>query len=102
MAAGAGGTVAVIKRKQNTLIGVVVAIALVPAGAAGALAAYSGDNGRALGGFVLLAVNILVIIAVGLLVLVMIRPRRAEPAERDAESGEVRTTSADGNRGNDL
>jgi uncharacterized hydrophobic protein (TIGR00271 family) len=94
VAAGAGGTIAVIQRKKDTLIGVVASVALIPAGAAGALAAYSGDLGRALGGFVLLGVNILVIIAVGLLVLVAIRPGRADAAARDAEGGEVRTTSA--------
>lgn len=93
-AAGAGGTVAVIKRKQDTLIGVVAAVALIPAGAAGALAAYSGDLGRALGGFVLLLVNVLVILAFGLLVLIVIRPGRADAVERDGEGGEVRTASA--------
>ncbi len=94
VAAGAGGTIAVIQRKQDTLIGVVASVALIPAGAAGALAAYSGDLGRALGGFVLLGVNILVIIAVGLLVLVAIRPGRTEAAARDAEGGKGRITSA--------
>ncbi|WP_139229896.1 DUF389 domain-containing protein [Marinobacter daqiaonensis] len=88
VAAGAGGTVAVIKRKQDALIGVVAAIALIPAGAAGALAAYSGDFGRAIGGFVLLAVNILVIIALGLLVLVAIRPGRTDAAESKANGSE--------------
>ncbi|WPL18490.1 hypothetical protein Thiowin_03563 [Thiorhodovibrio winogradskyi] len=48
VAAGAGGTIAVIQRKHDTLIGVVASVAL---------AAYSGDLGRALGGFVLLGVN---------------------------------------------
>lgn len=98
--AGAAGTLAVIQRKQDTLIGVVAAVALIPAGAAGALAAYSGDLGRALGGFVLLAVNILVIIAVGLLVLAAIRPGRADAAEHEAEAdGEVRTTSTEADTG---
>lgn len=92
-AAGAGGPVAVIKRKQDALIGVVAAVALIPAGAAGALAAYSGDLGRALGGFVLLLVNVLVILASGLLVLLVIRPGRADAVEHDGE-GEVRTASA--------
>lgn len=93
-AAGAGGTVAVIKRSRDTLIGVVAAVALIPAGAAGALAAYSGDLGRALGGFVLLLVNVLVILAFGLLVVIVIRPGRADAAGRDGEGGEVRTASA--------
>ena len=98
-AAGAGGTVAVIQRQRDTLIGIVAAVALIPAGAAGALAAYSGDLGRALGGFVLLAVNILVIIALGLLVLVAIRPGRADAAEHDGNSDELRTTSAGADTG---
>ena len=93
VAAGAGGAIAVIQGNRDTLIGVVAAVAIVPAGAAGALAGYSGDLDRALGGFVLLAVNILVIIAVALLVIVAIRPGRADAAARDAEGGEVRTTS---------
>ena len=99
VAAGAGGTVAVIKRKQDTLIGVVAAVALIPAGVAGALAAYSGDLGRAIGGFTLLAVNILVIIAIGLLVLVAIRPGRDDATERDAEDGDIKTSSAGADEG---
>lgn len=94
VAAGAGGTIAVIQRKQDTLIGVVASVALIPAGAAGALAAYSGDLGRALGGFVLLGVNILVIIAVGLLVLVAIRPGRADAANGRADAAKERTDAA--------
>jgi uncharacterized membrane protein len=81
--AGTAGTIAVIKRQRETLIGIVATIALVPAGAAGGIAIYAGDAGRGIGGFVLLTVNVAVIVALGLLVLLIARPGRRQANERE-------------------
>ncbi len=89
VAAGMAGTVAVIKRKQDTLIGIVASIALVPAAAAGGIAAYAGDPGRGIGGFLLLLVNICVILALGLLVLVVMRPGPEEAHEHHEKEDEL-------------
>lgn len=77
-AAGIAGTIATIRRRRDTLIGVVSSIALIPAAAAGALAAYAGDEARSVGGFLLLFVNVSVIVGLGLIILLVIRPRRVE------------------------
>lgn len=85
LAAGVAGTIAIIKRKQDTLIGIVASVALVPAAAAGGIAFYAGDPGRAIGGALLLIMNVFVIISVGLLVLLVIRPTRTATEAREEE-----------------
>jgi uncharacterized hydrophobic protein (TIGR00271 family) len=89
-AAGTAGTIAVIRRKRDTLIGVVASIALVPAATAGGVATYAGHAARGIGGFVLLFVNFSVIVACGLIVLLVVRPGRATRHDPDSESLTIR------------
>lgn len=91
--AGVAGMIATIRRKQNTLIGIVAAIALVPAGAAGGMALFSGDSIRALGGFVLLVTNVGLIIAMGILVIALVRPGPEEVRERQKEEGQAKESA---------
>ena len=49
IAAGIAGIIALTERKTDTLVGVVAALALVPAGAAAAIAFLSRDPHRGLG-----------------------------------------------------
>lgn len=70
-AAGITGTVATLEDKLDTMIGTVAALALVPAGSAAGIALLSSDPMRALGGLVLLLINMGLIIACGILVLVV-------------------------------
>jgi uncharacterized hydrophobic protein (TIGR00271 family) len=70
-AAGTAGTLATLKDKLDTLVGTVAALALVPAGGAAGIAFLSDDPLRMLGGLVLLAINMGLIIASGILVLVV-------------------------------
>lgn len=66
VAAGLAGTVAQAHAKTDTLIGTVAALALVPAVGASALALFAGAPGRALGGALLLALNVGLIVAMGI------------------------------------
>ncbi len=77
-AAGIAGTLATLKDKMDTMVGTVAALALVPAGGAAGIALLSSDPLRSLGGVVLLAINMALIIACGILVLVVMGPRQAE------------------------
>lgn len=70
-AAGTAGTLATLKEKLDALVGTVAALALVPAGSAAGIAFLSGAPMRTLGGLVLLAINVGLIIACGILVLVV-------------------------------
>lgn len=70
-AAGITGTVATLEDKLDTMVGTVAALALVPAGSAAGIALLSADPLRALGGLVLLLINVGLIIACGILVLVV-------------------------------
>jgi hypothetical protein len=65
---------ALAREQEDALIGTVSSLALVPAGGAAAIALVAGDPIRALGGLVLLAINVIAIVAMGLLVLVVKRP----------------------------
>lgn len=67
-AAGVAATIAKIRNKVDALIGTLASFALVPAGAAGAIAFLAGDLVRAWGGFCLLAINLLVIASMGIFV----------------------------------
>ena len=71
VAAGCAGMLATVHEKTDTLVGSVAALALVPAAAAGGIALQSGDAERALGGIFLLAINLVLIIATGILVLIL-------------------------------
>lgn len=78
VAAGAAGVLAMIHNKMDTLIGTVASVALVPAGGAAGIALVSADPARAAGGFILLAVNGVLIVAAGMTVLLAAgRGRRA-------------------------
>ena len=73
LAGGVVGVVALTEKKTDTLIGTVAALALVPAGAAAGIAAPAADPDRALGGLLLLGMNFAMIIAMGILVLAILR-----------------------------
>ena len=75
VAAGISGTIALTERKTDTLVGVVAALALVPAGAAAAIAFLSKDPIRGWGGLGLLGLNVVLIIISGIATLLLIRPR---------------------------
>ena len=76
MAAGISGAVALVKQKTDTLVGVVAALALVPAIAAAGIAFLSQDPTRGFGGLFLLAINVAFIIISGVLTVVILRPER--------------------------
>lgn len=78
LAAGVVGVVALTEKKADTLIGSVAALALVPAGAAAGIAALAGDVDRTLGGLLLLGMNLAMIVAMGIVVLAVVR-REAAP-----------------------
>jgi len=76
IAAGAAGVAAVIgivRKRLDTLIGTVAAVALVPAGCAAGISLVAGDGVRALGGVVLLLVNVMLLCAAGLLTIAFVR-----------------------------
>ncbi len=72
IAAGVAGMVALVERKTDTLVGVVAALALVPAGVAGAIAFLSHDPVRGWGGIVLLGINVTLIVASGIATLLLL------------------------------
>lgn len=80
VAAGIVGMIALLQDRLDTLIGTVASVALVPAGAAAGIAWISGDATRALGGIVLLAINVALIVSMGMFVL-LVAGRRAAPGE---------------------
>ena len=67
MAAGISGAVALVKQKTDTLVGVVAALALVPAIAAAGIAFLSKDSTRGFGGLILLGINVGFIVVSGIL-----------------------------------
>lgn len=64
-AAGAAGALAVSHKKQDTLVGVVASIALVPTIAAAGIAALVGEWMNVLGGITMLGINVGMIVFVG-------------------------------------
>lgn len=77
LAAGGAGMLAEIRNKTDTLIGTVASVALVPAGGAAGIAFLSGDSARAIGGLILLGINVILIVVTGMIVLLAIgRGRR--------------------------
>lgn len=75
IAAGIAGAVAMVKQKTDTLVGVVAALALVPAVAAASIAFMSKSPLRGFGGLMLLAINVGFIILTGVLTLIVMRPK---------------------------
>lgn len=78
LAAGVAGTIALAKNKSDTLVGVVAALALVPAAAAAGIALLSQDPERSLGALKLLAINVGLIIATGMVTLLILRPDKTK------------------------
>ena len=78
VAAGIAGAVAMVKQKTDTLVGVVTALALVPAVAAASIAFMSKSPLRGFGGLMLLAINVGFIILTGVLTIVVMRPNPRE------------------------
>lgn len=76
MAAGIAGAIALVKQKTDTLVGVVAALALVPAIAAAGIAFLSKNPIMGFGGLFLLAINVSFIIISGVLTVIIIRPEQ--------------------------
>ena len=76
LAAGIAGTLALAENKGDTIIGTVAALALVPAAGAAGIAFMSKDPSRALGGLLLLGINVGLIILMGIVTLLILRPER--------------------------
>jgi uncharacterized membrane protein len=76
VAAGLAGVTAQASNKTDTLIGTVAALALVPAAGAAGIALFSPHRARAVGGILLLAINVGLIIAIGLLALLAAAGRK--------------------------
>ena len=77
-AAGIAGTIALAKQEQDKLVGVVAALALVPASAAAGISLMYGDLYQCLGGIKLLGTNIVCIIISGIITLLIIKPDRRD------------------------
>lgn len=78
MAAGVAGSVALIKQKTDTLVGVVAALALVPAIAAAGIAFLSKNPAIGFGGLLLLGINVCFIILSGVLTIIIMRPEQRD------------------------
>ncbi len=78
MAAGVAGSIALIKQKTDTLVGVVAALALVPAIAAAGIAFLSKDPSMGFGGLLLLGINVGFIILSGVLTIFIMRPEQRD------------------------
>ncbi|PZO10229.1 MAG: hypothetical protein DCF25_20945 [Leptolyngbya foveolarum] len=79
IAAGITGMIALTERKTDTLVGVVSALALVPAGVAGAIAFLSEDPIRGWGGIALLGLNAVLIVTSGVITLLVLKPNVEKP-----------------------
>lgn len=78
IAAGVSGAIALVKQKTDTLVGVVAALALVPAIAAAGIAFLSKNPTMGFGGLLLLGINIGFIIVSGVLTVVILRPEQRD------------------------
>jgi len=88
IAAGTAGIIALTERKTDTLVGVVAALALVPAGAAAAIAFLSEDPQQGWGGLALLGINIILIIASGVVTLLVVRPHQQKTEQIENQPSE--------------
>ena len=77
-AAGTAGSIALIKQKTDTLVGVVAALALVPAIAAAGIAFLSRNPVIGFGGLFLLAINVGFIVVSGVLTIFVMRPEQRD------------------------
>lgn len=75
-AAGVAGAIAMSKDKRDTLVGVVAALALVPAAVASGVALTYGSSAMAMEGLALLCINVTVAIVTNILTVVILRPDR--------------------------
>ena len=98
IAAGIAGMIALTERKTDTLVGVVAALALVPAGVAGAIAFLSDDPVRGWGGMALLGINVGLIVVSGIMTLLLFESGRGEVEENEARSDQ----SSDDLKGKEL
>lgn len=73
-AGGIAGTVGLMQKKTDTLVGVVAALALVPAAGAAGIAMLSRDASRSWGGLALLGINVGLIVLTGIVTLLVMRP----------------------------
>lgn len=78
IAAGISGAIALVKQKTDTLVGVVAALALVPAIAAAGIAFLSQSPLMGFGGLLLLLINVGFIIVSGVFTLIVLRPEQRE------------------------
>lgn len=78
VAAGISGAVALVKQKTDTLVGVVAALALVPAIAAAGIAFLSKNPTMGFGGLFLLAINVGFIIVSGVLTVIILQPEKRD------------------------
>lgn len=78
IAAGVSGAIALVKQKTDTLVGVVAALALVPAIAAAGIAFLSKDPVMGFGGLFLLGINVGFIIISGVLTIIIMRPEQRD------------------------
>lgn len=85
LAAGVTGMLAVLKNKSDMLVGTVAAVALVPGAAAAGIALKAGDSERALGGFALLSLNVVLIFVMGVLVLLVLGRGRRSASDHRAD-----------------
>ena len=77
-AAGVAGNIALSRDRFDSLIGVLAALALVPAAAAAGIAFMSGNLAMAFGGLMLLGVNSGVAIVSGVIALRLLPPERVD------------------------
>lgn len=88
LAAGTAGMLAAIRNRTDALIGTIASVALVPAGGAAGIALIAGDAQRALGGIMLLVINVMLIVSTGMLVLLALgRGRRTARTSRIRAGG---------------
>ena len=76
VAAGTSGAIALVKQKTDTLVGVVAALALVPAIAAAGIAFLSKNPTMGFGGLFLLAINVGFIVLSGVLTVLIVQPEQ--------------------------
>jgi uncharacterized hydrophobic protein (TIGR00271 family) len=87
LAAGVAGTLAFLKNKKDSVIGILAAVALVPASSAAGIALYAGDPLRTLGGLIILFVNLGLILGAGLIVVAIAGPLHEEPTAPNGALG---------------
>lgn len=98
IAAGIAGVIALTEGKTDTLVGVVAALALVPAGVAGAIAFLSDDPIRGWGGIALLGINVGLIVASGIVTLLCFQEQSNGEIEQEKSQKTDKAETSMGNR----